>query len=87
MANAQDYPTEQAQMDYASGPYLFCNNLYLEEESVTRQLEVQEVDGAPTFAEFALLDHLMAAQESMGLDNAEPSTPPDPNLGLDDQEG
>lgn len=87
MARTQDYPVEQAERDYASGPYLFCENLYVSVEEANRQLEVQQVPGSPDFADFSLLDGLKAAQESMGLDNEPPSVPPDPNLGLEDAEG
>jgi ABC-type nitrate/sulfonate/bicarbonate transport system substrate-binding protein len=87
MGRTQDYPTDQAEKDYASGPYLFCENLYVEEESVERQLEVQEVPGAPSFEEFAMIDQLLDAQEAFGLDNGPPPDPPDPNLGLEEEQG
>jgi NitT/TauT family transport system substrate-binding protein len=75
MAQAQDYGTERLEGDYLSGPILHCPNYYVNEEVVERQLEVQQVPGAPSFDEFSVLGPLMKAQESLGMDN-EPTEPP-----------
>lgn len=82
MAKAQDYPTEMAAADYESGPYLFCNNLYLEPESANNQLETYEAPGDFTLDEIAILDHLKAAQQKVGMDNEPP--PPLTDDGLPD---
>jgi hypothetical protein len=82
MANNQDYPTEMAAADYESGPYLFCDNLYLEPESADSQLETYEAPGDFTLDDIAVLDHLKAAQERVGMDNSPP--PPLTDDGLPD---
>ena len=82
MAESQDYPTEDAVKDYESGPYLFCENLYLEPESANAQLETYEAPGDFTLDDLAVLDQLEAAQEQVGTDNAPP--PPLTDDGLPD---
>lgn len=82
MAKTQDYPTEMAAADYESGPYLFCDNLYLEPESANSQLETYEAPGDFTLDEIAILDHLEAAQEQVSMDNTPP--PPLTDDGLPD---
>jgi NitT/TauT family transport system substrate-binding protein len=80
LAKKQDYPTKDAESDYESGPYLFCENLYLEPESANAQLETYEAPGNFTLDDLAVLDHLEAAQKSVGMDNAPP--PPLEGTGL-----
>jgi NitT/TauT family transport system substrate-binding protein len=75
MSVAQDYGTERLEGDYMSGPILHCPNYYVNAEVVDRQLAVQSVEGAPPFEEMSVLDPLLKAQESLGMDN-EPTTPP-----------
>lgn len=82
MAKKQDYPTEMAAADYESGPYLFCDNLYLESESANDQLETYEAPGDFTLDDIAVLDQLKAAQERVGMDNTPP--PPLTDDGLPD---
>ena len=78
MSVAQDYGTERLEGDYMSGPILHCPNYYINEEVVSAQLEVQIVEGAPSFEEMSVLEPLFVAQESLGLDN-EPTEPPSPD--------
>ena len=75
MSVAQDYGTERLEADYMSGPILHCPNYYVNADVVETQLEVQVVEGAPAFDEMSVLDPLLKAQESLGMDN-EPTTPP-----------
>lgn len=75
MSVAQDYGTERLEADYMSGPILHCPNYYINEDVVSAQLEVQAVEGAPSFEEMSILDPLFSAQEALGLDN-EPTEPP-----------
>lgn len=75
MARAQGYPTDLAAQDYQSGPYLFCKNLYLEPSSTNRQLETYGAPGNLKFDDFATTDHLLKAQQKLGLENRPP--PPD----------
>jgi ABC-type nitrate/sulfonate/bicarbonate transport system substrate-binding protein len=78
MSVNQDYGTERLEADYMSGPILHCPNYYINEDVVSAQLEVQTVEGAPSFDEMSVLEPLFAAQASMGMDN-EPTEPPSPD--------
>ena len=60
---------------YVLGEYNLCTNLYYEEEAWNLSIENQELEPVP-FEDGANIEALLAAQESLGLDNRAPEDIP-----------
>lgn len=68
-AEAEGYDMRGADADHEASQYVFCSNLYLNADEFAEQLSVQGVPNPPSFEELANVTALLAAQESLGLNN------------------